>query len=166
MGPKRATHRHKSSGPTSAISDYTLGSQAQQTRSGYVCTILLTHPKPSSWSYQRVPPHRLPSTSVPLTSHLCHVLLPFCSVLLISSPQQTLHYCLSPSSPQVCHPFPTRPQSCCPSASGRRVVPRLCRPQSSPQATFTPLSPLIAVGTPRAGGTHKYRGLVRESSSR
>lgn len=107
MGPERATHRHKSSGPTSVISDYTLGSWAQQTRSGCACTILLTHPKPSSWSDQRVPPHHLPSASVPLMSHLSHMLLPSRSVLLTSSPQQTLRYHVSLSSPQVCSPFPS-----------------------------------------------------------
>lgn len=127
-------------------------SQAQQTRSGYACTILLTHPKPSSWSDQRVPPHCLLSTSVPLVSHLSHVLLPPHSVLLTSSPRQTLSYCLLPSSPQVCCRFPAHAQSCCPSNRGQRVVPLLHHPQSSLQATFTPSSPLIAVGTPRGWG--------------
>lgn len=85
MGPERATHRHKSSGPTSVISDYTREYWAQQKRSGYACTILLMHPKPSSWSDQRVPPHHLPSVSVPLISHLSHMLVPSCSVLLTAN---------------------------------------------------------------------------------
>lgn len=81
MGPKRSTHRHKSSVPASVLLDYTPESQAQQTRSGYARTILLMHPKPSSRCDQHNPPHRLLSTSVPLISLLSRMLLPSCFIL-------------------------------------------------------------------------------------
>lgn len=124
VGPKRVTRRHKSSGLTSVISDYTLGSQAKQRSQDTCaqsssCTPHLHHGLNTTF---------LHITSSPSLSHQSHVLFPSCSILLTSSQQQTLCYCLSSSSPQVCHPFPDHPRSCCPYGSGRQVVLQLRRP--------------------------------------